>query len=230
MNVEFLENLKFDFIEFLPFRSRPFKAKFIPSKIFEELDRYKNDSKGLVNYSKKWKTKVVFKNLNRGIMLGGEYYDKQITLEIFTKSFDDYKFTDKRWISFKYKYLQVMMHELIHFMQYNRRDEEFSTYYFPYKKSKSKKRDEVREYLSCFDEVQAYAHCLFFDANFYYSNSNLSVIKKKSGIFKYYRKNFGENSQAINKLLSEYKKWQSKYKNSNSIIKRRKRCLRSKDM
>ena len=54
----FLERATFDWMDLLNFNERPFRAKYIPAKVWKDLDRYRNDSIGLTNYFKKWRTKI----------------------------------------------------------------------------------------------------------------------------------------------------------------------------
>jgi hypothetical protein len=58
--MKFFSSLTFDFVDMLNFEERPFRAKFVPAKVWDDLDAYKNDSEVLKNYFKKWRTRVVF--------------------------------------------------------------------------------------------------------------------------------------------------------------------------
>lgn len=234
--MNFLQQLKLDFIDLLPFYERPFRAKFIPSKIWDDLDLYKNDSIGLSNYCKKWRTKVQFRKRGRSklydkvVAIGGEYdcIDRQMYLQIYELDFDKFKFTENTWNRFKFKFLQVMMHELIHFMQYDRRYDEPTNYILPYRTVGKRAIDNERRYLSDFDEIQAYAHCVYLELKCFHpkrSVQDLSVNKRSlSNSFSYYLKTFDKdcrNNHAINKLLQQVWKWENKYKNSHLILKRK---------
>lgn len=228
----FLETIDFDWIGMLNFYERPFRAKLNPSKIWKDLDSYKNDSRGLINYFKKWRTKIEFKvEPTRAIVwknyigVGGEYdpNDRQIILQIYTVEYDKFVFSDKSWEKFKYRVIQTLMHEVIHFMQYDRRNDESSNYILPHKKVGHDKKDAERRYLSEFDEIQAYAHCIFLDLKTNHSNRDvtefLSVSKAKarspSSTLKYFLKTFNydsRNNKAINKLFQQILKWDRKYK------------------
>jgi hypothetical protein len=50
----YLENADYDWMELLNFHERPFRAKLIPSKVWVDLDTYRNDQVGLGNYVKKY--------------------------------------------------------------------------------------------------------------------------------------------------------------------------------
>jgi len=222
-----IEKLNFDFVDFIPFQERPFRAKFIPSKVWEDLDNYRNDYRGLSNYCKKWRTSVKLYKRSRSkvfdeyIAVAGEYdmEDRRITAIIMDKSFDQFVFTDTTWTRFKFKFIQMMMHELIHFMQFERRDGEFANYYLAYKKTGKLKRDEERRYLSNFDEIQAYAHCIYLDLLYYHPNktpADLNFKKRSiSPTLSYYLRTFEKdhkNNAALNKLLQQVVKWERKYK------------------
>ena len=185
----FLESLTFDWMELLNFYERPFRAKLIPSKIWRDLDEYMNDSKGLSNYFKKWKTcveflpeptnAITFKNY---VAVGGEYLpdERQCVIQVYTEQFDKFKFTEKSWHKFKYRVIQTLLHEMIHFMQYDRRNDEWSNYVVPYKRIGHLKKDAERRYLSEFDEIQAYAHCIYLDFKTNRPNVDLSVLMNRA--------------------------------------------------
>ena len=225
----FLQNLELDWMDFLNFGERPFRATFIPSKIWEDLDRYRNDSKGLANYFKKWRTKIEWRRetskakfYQTHIAVGGEYdpETRQCILIIYTDYFDKFTFTDKSWDRFKFKLLQVEMHELIHFMQYDRRYDEWSKYVVPYKKIGHKKTDAERRYLSEFDEIQAYAHCVLLDYKMFKPKVPVATLMSRSKTYRdsktlhYILKTFNydyKNNMAIPKLMSQILKWERKY-------------------
>jgi hypothetical protein len=130
-------------MELLNFYEQPFRAKLIPAKVWKDLDRYRNDSVGLTNYVRKWRTKINWitilpkkKSYETNVYVGGEYdpNDRQCILIIYAKDFNTFPFTDYKWDRFKYRLMQTLMHEIIHFMQYDRRDDIWSNYVVPYKK------------------------------------------------------------------------------------------------
>lgn len=228
--MKFLENAQFDWMDLLNFHERPFRAKLIPAKVWEDLDNYRNDSVGLSNYFKKWRTKLNWKPVpskakmyETYLAVGGEYSpdDRQIELHIYTLNFDKFPFTDKTWDKFKYKLLQVEMHELIHFMQYDRRGNEWSNYIVPYKKVGTAKVDRERKYLSEFDEIQAYAHCVFLDFKTKRPNTDVDTLLSRSKTHRdsptlnYFLKTFNydyRNNAAIPKIMQQIGKWERKYK------------------
>ena len=227
--MKFLEQATFDWMDTLNFYERPFRAKFIPAKVWVDLDQYRNDAKGLSNYFKKWRTKIVwFKQKSTAdfykthVCVGGEYdpETRQCVIQIHTDTFDTFSFTESSWKRFKYKLMQVEMHELIHFMQYDRRGDEWSNYIVPYKKVGHVKKDAERRYLSEFDEIQAYAHCIFLDYKMYKPNVPISVLlarsktKRDSNTFHYILKAFNydyHNNHAIQKIVQQVGKWERKY-------------------
>jgi hypothetical protein len=238
--MNFLETSNYDWLDLLNFYERPFRAKLIPAKVWKDLDRYRNDSVGLVNYCKKWRTKVEFRKEKSKakfylsyIAIGGQYdpEDRQCIVQIHTDYFDTFKFTEASWSKFKYKFLQVLMHEMIHFMQYDRRMDEYSNYIVPYKKVGNALKDAERRYLSEFDEIQAYAHCIFLDYKMYKPNVPVDVLlsrfksKKDSKTFNYILKVFGydhRNNFAIHKIIQQVTKWDRKYENIIRVNKRTK--------
>jgi hypothetical protein len=227
--MNFLEKSDYDWLDLLNFFERPFRAKLIPSKVWKDLDRYRNDSVGLVNYCKKWRTKVEFRKerskakfYETHIAIGGEYdpEERQCVVQIHTDYYDKFKFTDSSWKKFKFKFIQVLMHEMIHFMQYDRRMDEYSNYVVPYKKIGHARKDAERRYLSEFDEIQAYAHCIFLDYKVLKPNIPVDTLlsrfktKKDSKTFNYILRVFNNdhrNNHAIQKIIQQIGKWDRKY-------------------
>jgi len=150
--MNFLEKADFDWMEMLNFYERPFRAKLNPSKLWRDLDEYENDSVGLSNYFKKWRTKIEWKVppnkplWHKYVAVGGEYApeERQCCIQIYTTNFDNHKFDTVTWNKFKYRVIQTLMHEMIHFMQYDRRYDESSNYVVPYKRIGHSKKDAER--------------------------------------------------------------------------------------
>jgi len=228
--MKFLETATYDWMDLLNFYERPFRAKLIPAKVWKDLDRYRNDSVGLVNYCKKWRTKVEFKEepskakvwLNY-VGVGGEYdpETRQCLMQVHTTNFNKHQFTDHSWERFKYRFIQTLMHEIIHFMQYDRRADQWSNYVLPHKKVGQEKKDAERRYLSEFDEIQAYAHCIFLDFKVFRPRVDIETLigrakkKRDSKTLHYFLKTFNydyKNNHAIPKLMQQILKWDRKYK------------------
>lgn len=217
-------------MDMLNFHEQPFRAKFIPSKIWVDLDRYKNDSVGLANYFKKWRTKVEFRKppskaklWQEYVAVGGEYSpdERQCLLIIYSEKFNTHTFIKDSWARFKYRIIQTQMHELIHFMQYDRRNGDgWYNYVVPYKKIGHAKKDAERAYLSEFDEIQAYAHCVYLDFKMFKPKMNVDTLlnrsktKIDSKTLHYFLKTFNydyRNNVACQKILQQVGKWERKY-------------------
>lgn len=227
--MQFLENANYDWMEMLNWRERPFRATFVPSKVWKDLDNYRNDGKGLSNYFKKWRTKIEFrpekskaKIYDVKIACGGEYdpQTRQCAIHIYTDHYDTFKFTENSWIKFKFRLMQIVMHELIHFMQFDRRNDEWSGYVLPFKKHKRAKNNEERKYLSEFDEIQAYAHCILLDFKCLKPTMSLETLinrakhSRDSRTLRYILRVFDfdyRNNHAIPKLMTQIAKWDRKY-------------------
>jgi len=226
----YLENADYDWMDLLNFHERPFRAKLIPSKVWVDLDTYRNDQVGLGNYVRKWRTKIEWRKekskakwTENYLSIGGEYApdERQITLQIYTDNFNTFKFTDKSWKVFKLRFFQTIMHEIIHFMQYDRRGDEWSNYVVPYKKVGVEKKDAQRAYLSEFDEIQAYAHCVYLDFKMRRPNVDINILlgryekKRDSSTLHYFLKTFDydlRNNTATRKIIDQIGKWDRKYK------------------
>lgn len=227
MNMNFLQHCNFDWIELLSFQERPFRAKLIPSKVWSDLDKYKNNSVGIKNYCKKWRTSVSFfpstdnKVPYDFISVGGQYCDRRSEVFVYANDFDCYKFTDKTWDRFKYKFIQTLMHELVHFMQYDNRDDEPSYRYYKWNKSINENVNQDREYYSSTDEVQAYAHCVYMDFRYYKPNKSIDklvedcVKRPNSPTLREILKTFDfdiDSNETIKNILKEVYRWDRKYK------------------
>lgn len=227
--MKFLETADFNWMEMLNFNEPPFRAKLVPAKVWKDLDRYRNDAKGLSNYYKKWRTRIQWlpekskaKIYENYIAVGGEYDPeaRQCIIQIHTVDYNKFRFTEASWKRFKYKMIQVHMHELIHFMQYDRRNDEWSNYVVPYKKIGKHKVDQERAYLSEFDEIQAYAHCVWLDYKSFRPNYTVDYLLSRSRKYKdsttlnYFLKTFSydyRNNEAIPKIVQQISKWDRKF-------------------
>lgn len=228
----FLETIQIDFIDILPFYNRPFRSKFIPAKVWLDLDNYKNNPIKLMQYCRKWRTKIEWKqsfsksrnskNIDSPLYIGGEYIseNRQCIIQIYTQQFELSKFTTKSWDKFKFRLIQTIMHEFVHFMQYDRRNDEPSNYVVSYKKIGEAKVDSERSYLSEFDEIQAYAHCSYLDLKTKKPNVSLDFLlnncktRKDSSTLHYFLKTFDydfKNNMATKKIISQIGKWDRKY-------------------
>ena len=216
-------------MDMLNFYERPFRAKLIPAKIWRDLDEYENDSAGLSNYFKKWRTRIEFREppkktkvWQKYVAVGGEYApdERQCAIQIYTVNFDKHEFTQKTWDKFKYRVIQTLMHEMIHFMQYDRRYDESSNYVVPYKRVGHSLKDAERRYLSEFDEIQAYAHCVYLDFKMKKPNVPIDVLLSRckkhrdSSTLHYFLKTFGydfKNNISPQKIIQQVGKWDRKY-------------------
>ena len=227
--MNYLETADYDWMELLNFYSIPFRAKFIPSKIWKDLDNYRNDSIGLGNYVKKWRTKIEWRKENlkakkylTNVSIAGEYdiEKRQCAIIIYTDHFDTFTFTERTWNNFKFRFITCLQHEIIHYMQYDRRDDQWSHYVVPYKKAHSKRKNDERKYLSEFDEIQAYAHCVLMDFKLRRPHMDVEELLNRckthrdSRTLHYFLKTFDydfKNNAAIPKLMQQIVKWERKY-------------------
>jgi hypothetical protein len=225
--MKYLKSLDFDFIEMLDFEQRPFRAKFIPSKIWTDLDRYKNDATGLRNYFKKWRFRINWhyeSKPTKNISVGGGYWtDKEYSeLDIWCSpdtDYDHYGFSDATWARFKYRTIQVAMHELIHCKQYYGKDEDYCASKVYYARTGIKRIDDTRDYHAGRDEIEAYAHCVYLDfktkrpsiavAELIRYARTYKVSKNLSGIQRIFRTD--RHNEVIPLLLRKILVWERKY-------------------
>ena len=229
--MKYLQSLDFDFMKMLDFEELPFRAKFIPAKIWGDLDRYKNDATGLKNYFKKWRFRIAFhkeKKPTKRISIGGGYYTEEeyCELDIYTSpdtTYNKYKFTDSLWNRFKFRVIQVMMHEFIHFRQYYGKPDTYNASSVYYKQSGKKKLDENRKYHSGRDEIEAHAHCTYLDfrmrrptipvATLIRYAKTYKVSGTLSGIQKTFRTD--RHNEVVPLLLRKILVWERKYNKLN---------------
>lgn len=225
--MNFLQSLDYNFMDMLQFDELPFRAKFVPSKIWCDLDRYKNDATGLRNYFKKWRFSIVWhkeKKLTKHISVGGGYYpdEGRSEIDIYTSpdtNFNQYKFTQSSWNRFKFRVIQVSMHELIHCKQYYGKNEFYSASKVYYKKTGVKQIDDNRDYHAGRDEIDAYAHCVYLDfkmrrptipiADLIRYAQTYKVSKNLTGIQKVFKTD--QNNEVIPLLLRKILVWDRKY-------------------
>lgn len=225
--MKYIQSLDFDFVDMLNFDDRPFRAKFVPAKIWNDLDRYKNDATGLGNYFKKWRFSIVWhyeSKPTKNIAVGGGYYtdEGRSELDIWTsldKDFNRHKFTDASWARFKYRTIQVCMHELIHCKQYYGKDEEYCASKVYYSRTGIERIDINRDYHSGRDEIEAYAHCVYLDfktkrptipvGELIRHAKTYKVSKTLSGIQRVFRTD--RHNEVIPLLLRKILVWERKY-------------------
>lgn len=164
-----------DFIDFIGFHERPFKHELNLSKVFNDLDRFKGNLKGLQNYMKKWRVSVKedYKDVDpQGLVVSGwtmcpSLNNKEyITVDLYlhTKSFNDHVFdesTEKHpfgWNRFKYEFCKILAHEFIHVRQAANNGDEFKDTYVSFKGD-----SDDREYHACRQEIEAYGHCMYLE-------------------------------------------------------------------
>lgn len=223
-------DMNFDFVELLPFVERPFRAKLNAAKIHKDLDSLKNNTYKLRNYFKKLRTKIAFiedPTNDEYVAVSGETDWKNnspiVTVNIHTDHYDTFKFTKDAWWHFKYVFISILFHEMIHMMQFINRGSETSGS-ARYVKSGKSKIDQRREYHSDKDEIQAHAFQVWLDYKI--SRSRLSVqerVKKclkrnysshLQDILKLFDYDF-ENNSTLRQLCQEILRWERRY---NSFI------------
>jgi len=225
--MNYLKSLDFDFMQMLKFEELPFRAKFIPSKIWSDLDKYENDATGLRNYFKKWRFSIVWhheKKPTKHIAVGGGYYpdEGRSELDIYTSpdtDFNRYEFTQASWDRFKFRIIQVAMHELIHCKQYYGKPDEYCATKVYYARTGIKRIDDNRDYHAGRDEIDAYAHCVYLDfktkrptipvADLIRHAETYKVSKNLTGIQKLIRTD--KYNEVVPLLLRKILTWERRY-------------------
>lgn len=219
----------------LNFEELPFRAKFIPSKVWDDLDQYKNDATGLKNYFKKWRFRINFKEEKKPckrVAIGGWYLldEARSELDIWHSpetTFNKYKFTDASWARFKFRVIQVAMHEIIHCRQYYGKHEDFTKGKVSFKKTGIKKIDNNRDYHAGKDEIEAYAHCVYLDFKMRRPNipvaelirhaKTYKVSKNLTGIQKVFQTD--KHNEVVPLLLRKILTWERKYQRTERSVR-----------
>lgn len=205
-----IKNDELDFISFLGFKERPFRAKFCPNAVFVSLDRCKNDARKLRNLLKKFKIRVIHEDCSEVTVGGGFGEDDGITLHIFG-DYDGTEFTDEEWFMFKFRLVQTTMHELIHWRQFDSRGHDRSRVLNYVSKHKD------APYYSTLDEVHAFSHCMYLEMRREYPELSMTQIISEYGgetydhIFNVVFENNEEN-EALNRYKKEILRWEKIYK------------------
>jgi len=162
-----------------------------------------------------------FKDFNQGDYSVSGYFDsehgtKYIILN-FSNNHKTFTICSQRWKEFKFTLSQVCQHESIHQHQWQHRDSSMYEVLPPEFRNAEEKTDinEERDYLSDFDEIDAYAHDIIMEIKHYYPKKcPYRVLKsmnhhKKIWSYNYYKKTFkGTEWNVIkNRLYKKAYKW-----------------------
>lgn len=212
-----------DFVTMLSFDKRPFCAEFRPNVVFATLDRFKTSLNGLQNYLKKFKTRVIWIDDADVVSCGGEFDSQhrngRINLHIQLNSLQQVMiFDDEDWSMLKFRIVQTIMHELIHWRQYDlRNDDDCAIIEYV-----STHVDAA--YYATLDEIEAYAHCAFLEMQREYSTEPVSNILTKYGgeTYNFILRQVFDNdftNKAARRYVREILRWENRYKNCTLIHK-----------
>lgn len=194
-------NIPFDFIDFLGYEKRPFRAKFIPRVLLDKLDDYQYDVLNLENLLGKYRIVVLNKPATERYeeywVYSGEY-DSESNRIIITTCGNLSVGDTNVWCNFKFNLLKTIMHEMIHQYQYLKRDEQdiLGDY----------------EYHNHPDEIHAYAHCMYLELsmnNFMMTVKDLINEPESSDTYMRY-----QGKESLPDLLKWVVRWQRKYENA----------------
>ena len=127
----------------------------------------------------------------------------------------DFDHTRKGWSHFRFLVSQVAQHELVHKMQYrDRKGEPVDRYYVT--ETKKRWKQKTMDYLSDFDEIDAYAHDIAMEIKYKYPDRNpYDVVRnimryKKLKSLNFYKRTFKDCpdwEQTRNRLLKRVWRW-----------------------
>lgn len=199
-----------DFVKLLKFEKRPFRARFSPKMVFCDLEEYKNDLASLTKYLKKFKISTLHFD-DSDVTVGGEFdEDRRIMLHLFG-DYENYVFLDEEWNMFKFRLIQTICHELIHWSQFDYRG------HGECRVLKYVSGHDHAAYYSTLDEIEAYAHCMFLEMRREHPETPIiEVIENYGGetydyIFSVVFKNNFDNL-AVKRYVKEILRWEKVYK------------------
>ena len=119
---------------------------------------------------------------------GGEYdqVEDEIVIEFIVPrdKHDNFHLSEYQWSEFKFQLNQNLQHEMIHRVQtLNRNDAHWRKFYKIEPKGPIFKLEE-RVYLSDVDEVEAFAHDLAMEIQFYYPKTKMDEILRNPSRFR----------------------------------------------
>jgi hypothetical protein len=119
---------------------------------------------------------------------GGEYdrQEDKITIEFLVSrdAFDSFHLSENRWKEFKFLVSQNLQHEMIHRVQAFNRTETFWRKFYKIEAKGPFHKLEERVYLSDVDEVEAYAHDLAMEIEFYYPKCKINDVLRNPNRFR----------------------------------------------
>lgn len=161
-----------------------------------------------------------FKDIDLDLVVFGGAYDEEtdlIELDLFvTATENDTIYIPESFLSeFKFKFMQLLMHELIHRNQFISRDGISESRKYKVHKNPSDEQD----YLSDCDEIDAYSHDIALEILNFYKNHEKSDIfsnfykKRKLESLSIYKKAFKNTNwtKIYRKLVKKSYKWVDHY-------------------
>lgn len=249
MRTQFIESLDFDVIPLIGFknRRRGYPIKFNPARIWEDLDKYRSRASALAAYMRrKWIT-VQFSRQSKPpagplMVVAGEfepdyesrsgwvYDDIRVIIFASRDQFDAFEWTQESWNAFKALFLRTALHEIVHARQFANNKRDWMMYHVPHTRSKSVSVQNQRQYLSNICEVEAYAHCCYFELKSNYKNFDFKTLPDrlsanvKSPSLRYYLRVFGyrgaKDKLVIKRLVARIRAWERVYRRHFEILNR----------
>lgn len=209
---KFLANFSGDFVEILGVDL----PRFVPSELWKNLDRYRNDPNGMKRYlQKKHKTTLhTEKSIGKEFYVSGEFAMDEEKMNLFTVR--PQYFDTKSWMDFKFEVIITMMHEHIHFMQWLFSEDEFE-FVLLHKEHKNVEKQEEREYYAGWSEIQAYAHCILMEIKARNVNipAHKALTAKRIGYYsptlKRIKGSFDGFDYPLRWLYREVLRWEKRY-------------------
>ncbi len=215
MKGTFITNYRENFVDLLNVDL----PRLVPAELWVKLDKYRNNIAGLKRFlARNYKVKVVHQTILLYFLISGEFDHLENRITVFIDSSPD--LTDAQWRAFKFELIITIMHEYVHYMQWTFHEDQFETVLL-HKETPNEELQEQRDYYAAWDEIQAYAHCIYMEMKD--RNGHKSVADMLQHPTSYYsptlrhiKSLFDGFDYPIRYLYREVLRWEKRYDRFNN--------------
>lgn len=247
MRTEFIHSLDFDVVPLLGFdnRKKHYPVKFNPARMWRDLDRYQGNASALSAYMhRKWITvqflRQEHESMDSLMVVAGEfvpdhearsgaiYDDVRVVVFASRDQFNRFDWSIMSWETFKFLFIRTALHEIIHARQFANGKRKWRVNHISHTRSKSISVQNQRHYLSDIYEIDAYAHCCFYELKAAYKNFDFRQLSDrlsasiKSHSLKYYLRVFGyrgaRDKLVIKRLVARIRVWERVYRHHGHLV------------
>jgi hypothetical protein len=210
MKGTFLSNYNDNFVDLLNVDL----PKFVPSVLWDKLDKYRWDIPGMKRFlARNYRAKLQHTTCLIWFTVSGEFDHLENRISLFVESAPE--LTDRQWRAFKFELIITLMHEYVHYMQWSFHQDEFEKILL-HKESTNEDVQEQRDYYAAWDEIQAYAHCIYMEMKDRNSHKPVAEMLQHptcyySPTLRHIKSLYEGFDQPIKYLYREVLKWEKRY-------------------